>query len=161
MWQTVASLERLPAGSKRELANVLAPRVIKQKASEAEIWAFGRLAARALMCGPANAVIEPGIVEPWLQALVDRDWARPAATALAVAQIGRCTGDRARDVSPELRSRIAARLEGLPETKRLARVVREAVALAANEQARVLAESLPIGLRLRDNVAASDSSMLS
>jgi molecular chaperone DnaK (HSP70) len=152
MWQTAASLERLPAGVKRELATELARRVLRRKASDAEIWSFGRLAARAPVYGPANTVIEAQVVEPWLAELLEASWERAAATALAVAQIARLTGDRARDVSPELRARLAARLEALAEGRRLARSLREVVALEARDQARVLAESLPIGLRLREDV---------
>src|SRR5690606_2741156 len=57
MWQVAGSLEHLPSGVKAEAAAVLAPRVAKARANEAEIWALGRLAARTLVYGPANAVI--------------------------------------------------------------------------------------------------------
>lgn len=150
MWQVAASLERLPAGTKLELAEALATRVSRGKASEAEVWAFGRIAARAPLYGPANTVIDPGIVEPWVEALVHSSWERPAATALALAQIARLTGDRARDVAPSVRERAASRLAADPEGRKLARLVREVMPLAPHEQARVLAESLPVGLRLRD-----------
>ncbi|HYC21574.1 MAG TPA: Hsp70 family protein [Candidatus Bathyarchaeia archaeon] len=156
MWQTAASLERLPAGVKRELATELARRVLRRKASDAEIWSFGRLAARSLVYGPANTVIEPQVVEPWLTALADAPWERPAATALAVTQIARLTGDRARDVSSELRAKLATRLDALAEGRRLARSLRALVALETRDQARVLAESLPIGLRLREDLSAGE-----
>jgi len=148
MWQVAASLERLAAGSRQELAQALAPRVVKGKAGDAEIWALGRLAGRAPLSGPVSSVIEARVIQPWLEALVDVPWERTGAVALAVAQMARLTGDRARDVDPALRERLATRLAGESEGRRLARWLREVVTIGAQDQALVLAESLPVGLRL-------------
>lgn len=148
MWQVAASLERLPAGTRAELARELAPRVLKGKAGDAEIWALGRLAGRQPVGGPVSSVIEPRIVEPWLEALADAAWERKSALALAVAQMARFTGDRARDVDAALRERLAERLASEPEGRRVARWLREVVTIGVQEQAMVLAESLPVGLRL-------------
>jgi hypothetical protein len=148
MWQVAASLERLPAGTRAELAQALAPRVVKGKAGDAEIWALGRLAGRAPIGGPASSVIDPRLVEPWLEALLAASWERKGAVALAVAQMARLTGDRARDVDAALRARLAARLAAEPEGRRLARWLEEVVTIGFQEQALVLAESLPVGLRL-------------
>jgi len=149
MWQVAASLEKLPAGVRQELATTLASRVLKGKATgDAEVWALGRIAARTPMAGPVSSVIEPRIVEPWLAALLDAPWERRAATALAVAQMARLTGDRARDVDAALRERLAERIAAEPEGRRFARWLREVVAIGAQDRALVLAESLPVGLRL-------------
>lgn len=148
MWQVAASLERLPAGTRAELAQALAPRVVKGKAGDAEIWALGRLAARAPIGGPVSSVIDPRLVEPWLEALLAATWERKSAVALAVAQMARLTGDRARDIDPGLRERLAERLASETEGRRLARWLREVVTIGVQEQALVLAESLPVGLRL-------------
>jgi len=149
LWQVAASLEKLPAGVRQELAAALAPRVAKGKTTgDAEIWALGRLAARVPVAGPVSSVIEPRVVEPWLEALLGAPWERRAALALAVGQMARLTGDRARDVAPELRERLAERIASEPEGRRFARWLREVVTIGAQDQALVLAESLPVGLRL-------------
>jgi len=149
LWQVAASLEKLPAGVRQELASALAPRVAKGKTTgDAEIWALGRLAARVPVAGPVSSVIEPRVVEPWLETLLGVPWERTAAVALAVGQMARMTGDRARDVSPELRERLAERIAREPEGRRFARWLREVVTMGAQDQALVLAESLPVGLRL-------------
>ena len=75
-------------------------------------------------------------------------WEKPTVAALAIAQAARLTGDRVRDLSPELREYLAARLEATPETRKFARLLRERLALDVREQALVLSESLPVGLRL-------------
>lgn len=148
MWQVAASLEKLPAGVRQELAQALAPRVLQGKAGDAEIWALGRLAARTPLTGPVSSVIEPRVIEPWLEALLGAPWERHPALTLAVAQMARVTGDRARDVEPALRERLATRLAAEPEGRRLARWLREVVAIGVQDRALVLAESLPVGLRL-------------
>lgn len=149
LWLVAASLEKLPAGVRQELAGVLAPRVAKGKTTgDAEIWALGRLAARVPVAGPVSSVIEPGAVEPWLEALLRAPWERRAALALAVGQMARMTGDRARDVEPGLRERLAERIASEPEGRRFARWLREVVTIGVQDQALVLAESLPVGLRL-------------
>ncbi|MBY0277282.1 hsp70 family protein, partial [Candidatus Binatia bacterium] len=146
MWQVAASLEKLPAGVRQELATALATRVVKGKTTgDAEVWALGRIAARQPIAGPVSSVIEPRVVEPWLSALADAPWERRTATVLAVAQMARVTGDRARDVDPALRERLAERIASEPEGRRFVRWLREVVATSAQERALVLAESLPVG----------------
>jgi molecular chaperone DnaK (HSP70) len=148
MWQVAGSLEHLPAATKAEAAAALVPRVASGKASEAEVWALGRLAARSLVHGPANAVIATGTVSPWIEKILGSEWQRSGAVALAVAQMARRTGDRARDVDEALRDRVVARLESAEESRSLARWVREVTEIDAREQALVMAESLPAGLRI-------------
>ena len=67
----------------------------------------------------------------------------------AIVQLGRCVGDRERDIGEELRQRAAERVQQLPGGTRAARLLREFVELAAPERARILDESLPAGLQLR------------
>jgi hypothetical protein len=81
--------------------------------------------------------------------LLGAEWTRPGATAFALSQIARATGDRERDLDPALRERVAVRLEQTSDGARAARIVRDVVALEEREAARLLDESLPGGLRLR------------
>lgn len=157
LWQVAGSLERLEARSKQELASVLAPRVAKGKASEAETWALGRLAARNLVNGPANAVVPPDAVSPWLERLVRGKWERPGAVSLAVAQMARRTGDPARDVSDDLARTVADRLEAEASGRSFARWVTEVVPVDASQQALVLSEALPSGLRIVSEADAPTS----
>ena len=84
-----------------------------------------------------------------VERLLDATWSRPDATAFALAQVARRTGDRERDLDAAVRERVAIRLEQEADGARLARLVREVVPLEAREEARLLDESLPAGLRLR------------
>jgi DNA-K related protein/Hsp70 protein len=157
MWQVAGALERLAAGAKLELLRALAPRVLAGRAGDAEIWAFGRLGARAPVYGPANAVVAPSAVEGWLADLAAAPWPRPAPTALAVAQVARVTGDRVRDLTERVRALVAARLDRETDGEILARWAREHVGMGAHEQALILAESLPVGLRIASDDDELDS----
>ena len=94
-------------------------------------------------------MVARGTAAAIVERLLAVEWPRPAAYAFAVAQAARRTGDRERDLEAPLRERVMARLMGMPDGARLARLVREVVELEEQEQARLLDESLPSGLRLR------------
>jgi hypothetical protein len=149
IWQVMGSCERLPADAKADLGEELIRLVEKGKASDQEIWALSRLGARALLYGPANCVVRREVAAAWVERVLQSEWHKPEVLAFAVVQIARYTGDRTRDLDEELRYRIAARLTPLPSGQRWAKQVLEVVALEAKEQARILDESLPAGLRIR------------
>jgi molecular chaperone DnaK (HSP70) len=150
MWQAVGSCERLEPSQRGELAEVAARDARCGQASEQALWALGRLAARVPFYGPLNCVVGPDVATRIVEALLDTpDWPRPVAYAFALAQVARRTGDRARDVDPTLAERAAVAIETRGDSPHLARLVREIVELEAAEQARILDESLPAGLRLR------------
>jgi hypothetical protein len=150
-WQLLASCERLASTSKAELGDALLPAIVRGKTTEAEIWALGRLGARAPFAGPLNCVVARTAVEQWVTALLDqREWPRPGPTSFALVQLARCVGDRERDLDTALRSRLAERLRPLPQGERAARLVSEPVPLEQQERARIFDESLPVGLLIRD-----------
>jgi molecular chaperone DnaK (HSP70) len=149
MWQAIGGCERLAAGVRAELASALVQLIVRGKATDQEAWALARLAARAPLAGPINCVVTPRAATDVVEALLAAAWSRPESTAFALAQVARATGDRERDLDPDVRERVARRLEREADGDRLARLVREIVPIEAREEARLLDESLPAGLRLR------------
>ena len=148
-WQLMASCERLSAEMKAELGNALLPAIVKGKATEVEIWALGRLGARAPFYGPLNCVVARDVVTQWVEALLAAEWAKREALSFTLVQLARCVGDRERDLNPQLRAQVAQRLTPLPAGERAARLVTELVPLGTQERARILDESLPAGLQIR------------
>jgi hypothetical protein len=148
-WQLMASCERLSAEMKAELGGVLLPTIVKGKGGEAEIWALGRLGARAPFHGPLNCVVARHTAEQWVDALLSAKWAKPDVTLFTLVQLARCVGDRERDLDEALRQRVAKRVADLPSGRRAARLVTELVPLEGRERARILDESLPVGLQIR------------
>lgn len=153
MWQIMGSCERLGAEVKAELGEELLREVEKGKASDQEVWAFARLGARALMYGPANCVVRREVAARWIEKLLRTEWRKPEVIGFALMQVARCTGDRTRDLEDDLRHRLAERLSSLSSGQRWAAQVLEVMPLEAREQARILDESLPVGLRIRTDTS--------
>lgn len=149
MWQVMGSCERLSAEVKADLGEELVRLVEKNKASDQEAWALSRLGARVLINGPANCVVRKDTAAAWVERLLRSEWRKPETVGFVIVQLARCTGDRTRDLDDELRQRAANRLTPLSSGERWARQVREVVVLEAKEQARILDESLPVGLQIR------------
>jgi molecular chaperone DnaK (HSP70) len=152
-WQLMASCERLSAEIKAELGQALLPAIMKGKATEVEIWALGRLGARAPFYGPLNCVVARDTAAKWVEALLPVEWSRPEAMSFTLIQLARCVGDRERDLDRQLRACLAERLTPLPHGERAARLVTEPVPLGTQERARILDESLPVGLQIRSTSA--------
>ena len=122
---------------------------VRGRASEPELWALARLGARMPLAGPLNCVVPRDTAAAWVEQLLSTEWPRADAYTFALTQIARATGDRERDLDRALRERLARRLAPMPAGARAARLVRELVPLEAPEEARLLDEALPAGLRLR------------
>ena len=151
MWRTLANLERLPPAAKLKLGDELVRRLREDKVVDPlHFWALGRIGARVPLYGPLNCVVPPQKAGDWVAAALDLpSWgAEPDKAAFPMAQLGRRTGDRARDLEPELRDRLAARLHQLPGGERTALLVEQIVALEAREERVALGDTLPAGLRL-------------
>ena len=154
MWQAIGSCERVSAQLRTDLGEQLVGEAERGRVTEQELWALARLGARVPIYGPLNCVVGREVATRWVERLLKAEWPRVEAYAFAVTQLARATGDRQRDLDAALRERVAVRLETTPHGERAAHVVREPVALEAREEARLLDESLPAGLRLRDDVGA-------
>jgi hypothetical protein len=150
MWRTLANLERLDESFKIKLGDELARRLgtAKGLAEPLYFWALGRIGSRVPLYGPLNAVVPAHRVSRWLEQLLEATWPDPDKAAFPMAQLGRRTGDRARDIDPELRVRLSERLREIPGGERTARLVDQVVALEAREERVALGDTLPAGLRL-------------
>jgi hypothetical protein len=150
MWRTLASLERLTAKQKAELGDLLLGQIEKRKAPAHGLWALGRLGARVPLYGPAEEVVARARAERWLERLMALDLRGEALNAwmLAVAELARASGDRARDLDLTLRRRVADRLVRGGDGERLARLVLEPVPRDEKDEQLAFGDSLPSGLRL-------------
>lgn len=153
MWRAVASLERIPVAHKLKLGDELMRRMDTRKGREdaVHLWALGRIGARMPFYGPHNTVVPASKAASWLEALLAWDWPEPDKVGFSLAQLARRTGDRARDLDDGLRARVAAAVRALPGGERAALLVEQVVALEAREERVALGDTLPAGLRLRDD----------
>jgi hypothetical protein len=98
--------------------------------------------------GPLNAVVPASKVAAWLGQLVEWDWPEPEKAVFPLAQLGRRTGDRTRDLDDAIRARLADVVRALPGGERAVVLVEQVVALEAREERVALGDTLPAGLRL-------------
>jgi molecular chaperone DnaK (HSP70) len=150
MWRTIANLERVGPGNKGKLGDELMRRLdsTKGRSEPLYFWALGRLGARVPLYGPLDALVSVERASAWIEILLAMEWPNAEKSAFPIAQLGRRTGDRGRDISDELRDQLAKRLHSIPGAARSARLVEEVVELEALEERVALGDSLPAGLRL-------------
>lgn len=145
-WRCLGALELLSVKRKHHAGELLLARATKLEAHD--FWVLARLGGRCLFHAPANMVMPASIVGEWLGRLL-RAPARPETAKMrlfAIARLAALTGDRSLDLSPE--ALVAARQslagQDCPESWRQA-LDRPALASAA-DSARILGDSLPLGL---------------
>jgi len=157
-----AALERIPADHKVEIGDWLLARLHKSLArarapagigasmadDALHLWSLGRIGARQPFHGSPHDVVPIDGAARWLDALLALDWRKLESAAFAATQIARVTGDRARDLAPEHRERVAMRLTAIGAPAIWAEMVRHHVELDEATESRMLGESLPAGLKL-------------
>ncbi|MBV8488453.1 MAG: hsp70 family protein [Planctomycetaceae bacterium] len=154
MWRCAASLERLAAEVKEALGEALLRELARPAAPAYALWCLGRLGARVPLYGLANTVVRREAAERWVQTLLDRPLAPGRETGdaiFALSQLARFSGDRARDLPDALRQQVIDRLAQLGADEFATRPVREYHELEAVQEGQALGDSLPIGLRLRED----------
>ena len=149
MVMAIANMERLSPKEKTEWGRTLLTEISPKKAKPQYLWSLSRIGARELLYGPVDRVIPPAEVGVWIGWMLENDWKQAAAVGDAMVQMARKTGDRARDVDPELAGKITQWLErnGMAE-KGVA--VNEVVDFGKQEEDAMFGESLPAGLTLRE-----------
>ncbi|MFO8113205.1 MAG: Hsp70 family protein [Desulfosalsimonadaceae bacterium] len=149
MFMAIANMERLAIKEKMAWGRVLISEINPKKARMQHLWCLSRIGARDLLYGPVDRVLPPEEAAKWLEWMLAQTWNQTVPAGDAMVQMGRKTGDRARDIDAALASRVSAWLEehGMPEK---AGPLKEIVALKKQEESAIFGESLPSGLILRE-----------
>ena len=151
MWRCAASLERLLPESKESIGKILIKELARPAAPAYALWCLGRLGARSPLYGPANTVVSKKTAEAWVESLLGKQLAPGRETidgVFALIQLGRVTGDRTRDLEPELRERVADLLRLWNASEQEVLSVLEYLERKASEESAALGDALPVGLRL-------------
>jgi hypothetical protein len=152
MWRCAASLERISSEQKELLSRSLFDELGQKVLPGYLLWSIGRLGARVPLYGTANTVLRVSEAERWLTSgLLERPFAPGRETKdaiFALAQLGRVSNDRTRDIDDGLRERVLARLLELGADEAVIRPVREFCEIETSQQTQALGDALPMGLRL-------------
>lgn len=141
MWRTAAALELLPVQTKISLAEALLARIRAGDFTESELWCLSRLGARQLFYGPANQVLPPTAVAPWI-----RDLLSVPRAAETLALVARQTGDASRDLPAHVLAQVRRKLEQDRDARRLLAIFEGEEAPDARSLSRIFGEELPSGL---------------
>ena len=149
MLRLAASLERVSVTRKVQLGEWLIERLRRPGEPRESWWALGRVGSRVLFHGSAHGTVPRETAERWLTELMSLDWKKDPAIGFAATLIARKSGDRERDIDPELVDRVMAKLRSAraPDSW-LTLVSRVQQTLDAAEERRVFGEALPPGLTL-------------
>ncbi|MFW5925295.1 MAG: Hsp70 family protein [Myxococcota bacterium] len=150
MVRLAGSLEHLPADRKAQVGGWMVERLVKHDENPHTWWAVGRLGARVPFYGSAHNVVGRAVAAEWLRRCLDADWRAATQAPFAAALLARASGDRERDLDPDLRSRVADRLVEAAAPESWVRMVREVAHLEGEDERRIFGEALPPGLRLLD-----------
>lgn len=142
-----ASLERVSPARRSELGGFLLERTWTDR--DPRVWAaIGRIGARMPAYASVHHVVAPGTAERWIDHLLRDKWDDLPTAPRAAMELGRMTGDRARDVSDRVRRDVIKRLEKVGAREEWIRAVREVVAVEESDRVAFYGEGLPVGLAL-------------
>ena len=145
----LANFERLPAQVKTELGRLLLAKIREGEPQSRELWALSRFGARECAYGPLDRIIPVTEAEGWLEVLLQTDLEANPGSAHALVHIAQYTGDRTRDVSSAMRSRVATWLAPLNNGNYFLDLLDNADGNRSNEEeAWIFGETLPHGLAL-------------
>ena len=152
MWRASRRIERLAIGAQAQARRRAdAPDGHRARAARTACTC-GRcraLGARVPLYGPLNAVVPASQGQGVGHASsLAWDWPEPDKVAFPLAQLGRRTGDRTRDLDDATRAQLADALRALPGGDRAVVLVEQVVALEAREERVALGDTLPAGLKL-------------
>jgi len=146
MLECAALLERLPGDKRTGLGEAILERTWTKR--DPLLWtALGRVGARVPVYASLHHVVPARHVEGWLDHLLREKWEQLPSAPLAAVQMGRLTGDRARDVDDRVRADLCRRLERLGTDVNLWRPLRELVEVEEQERTEQFGEQLPVGLK--------------
>ena len=152
MWMAVANMEHLNAKEKVRCGRLLLSELKPNKSKPQHFWALSRLGARELLYGSVDRVIPHAEVSDWTNTLMTSKWRDPKPVVTAVAQMARKTGDRTRDLDPDMIERIIDWMQGHPNQEKWiqshTRYLQKVVSIENHEESTIFGEALPTGIVL-------------
>lgn len=149
IWMTLASFERLVAETKVQIGRQLLERFRKKAPMPRELWALSRLGSRTAIYGPLDRLIPADEAADWLQMLLSLDLEQTDHVAHCLVLLAQRTGDRARDISDDLRGRVAQWIAQRADAEQFLELLMNPESkLHRSEHDWMLGDALPAGLVL-------------
>jgi len=149
IWMAVGNMERLAVKDKIEFGRQLLFELHPKKSRPPLLWALSRIGARELLYGPVDRVVPPKEIGRWINKILENEWNNPKPVGAALAQMARKTGDRMRDLDPEVVSRTIHWLQAMNMDDE-AVFLTSVKPMATMEESKIFGESLPSGIILHE-----------
>jgi len=149
LWMAAGNLERLLIKDKVRLAKALLSLIKSGKFQDRLLWTLSRLGARDLLYGSVDRVVPPVEAGRWILQIIRQPWKKTDQVCFPVAEMARKTGDRTRDLDPEVTDTVIHWLQDQKAPARLVQMVQEKTARAMADQSMQFGEKLPAGLVLK------------
>jgi molecular chaperone DnaK (HSP70) len=148
LWMAAGNLERLLVKDKKALANALLSLLKPGKDQDRLLWTLSRLGARTLLYGSVDRVVPPNEAGQWIRQIMKHPWKNQDPVLFSVAQMAAKTGDRTRDLDPDLSETVVSWLKSHKAKNSLVKTVQEKTTQAIMDQSIQFGENLPAGLVL-------------
>ena len=149
-WRCLGAFELVPARKKVATGRLLLERGAGLAAFE--YWVLARLGARRLFHAPEETIIPPDDAAAWLNALLETpaDGAANHMRLFAITRVAAGTGVRRLDIDRDLAARVTDHLAGTDCPQHWIDFLEPQTLETAEDQARILGDTLPLGLTLLD-----------
>jgi molecular chaperone DnaK (HSP70) len=148
-WMALANLERIPVDDKEAWGTFLVEGLRPGKMRPQLWWALSRIGSREPLYGPIDRVVPAEVVDSWIDRILQGEWGDPRPVAAALSQLARLTGDRHRDLDPQVIQQVVEWLAPHEWAEPHLRPLREVIRMDQEEEAVIFGESLPSGIQLR------------
>ncbi len=148
IWMAVANMERLLVKDKIKWGKYFLSELSPKKCRYQHFWSLSRIGARELLYGSVDRIVPPDEVAAWIETLLSMNWNNPKPVGTALAQLGRRTGDRMRDIDEKVIDSIIDRLSQYDFFDIELRYLKEVVAIDKSEENTIFGEDLPVGIVL-------------
>jgi hypothetical protein len=148
MWRCLGALERLPVSlKKRSMRAILNA---GKGLQDVHFWVLGRLGARRLFHGPADAVIPAAAMEPMIPEIFKAVGGKqiPRMRLFALANICRLCGIRDLDLSEATRKKAGTVLKKANAPGEWQEQVARVRETSRDYETQVVGDTVPLGLRL-------------
>ena len=150
MWRAAASFELLDNKLKKPMGDCVSDQLTDDGPSTPLLWSLARIGAREPAHAPPHIVVPIETAGEWLRALLAMDWAGNPAAIFAAVNLARKTGDRARDISDSLRTKVLSRLKKENATEHDIAAVKTVAELESVDRKMIFGDALPAALQLEE-----------
>ncbi len=144
----VSSLESLDAAVRTRLFEVIWDNY-RATPTEVSAWALARLGARNLLSGNIDTVIQPLVVEKFIEQALELDWREHKALISSVIRCSERSKDRALEIPSVLREQVLKKLNANRIEEQLFASVIEYLPQSAHSMRVAFGEELPPGMVFR------------